>query len=199
MNSLTSTFKPFVVLMKLFGLPLDNDGRIYKCLSSRWILSIYCALSSILNLAITGVMTGLTIECRWTIIVELARNLQFKTPYWRELCRLLLSNLAQVLSCHLVLSGVPTIFVIHVYATRSWKNLWINFLKIQEDMKLSRDFNRKCKTRCYFSLILLILVCYGYILIVSFNHHWHPWNLNVNQFSDVFWVHWFRVQVLLFF
>lgn len=155
MYFLTTNFKVFIILMKLFGLPLDSDRNIDGFSFMRWILLVYSTSSVIFNLFINLAMAKSTIEMDWGVILI---TLQWKMLF-AEFRRSLVAGLVDSLSHKLILSIIPTIFVIHVYITRHWKNLWSNLLKIQHDMKLSNDFKSKCRRRCYFAFFLLIFVC----------------------------------------
>lgn len=151
--------------MKIFGLPLDNNWSLNGFSYSRWILPTYGCLSLILNLLIM-VLAASAMRIYWIPIlnmIEMMKEAGEKesrhSQYLEEICRIFFSCLIQTFYRHLMLSSVPTVFSYHVYVTRNWKNLWSNLLKIQEDMKLSKVFLKKCRRLCYFSLFTLILVC----------------------------------------
>lgn len=155
MSSLTSNFKPFVFLSKLFGLPLDKDWSICGLRYSKWILPIYCSLSLIVDLLINGVMARSVLEKKWKNILL---GFNESHGYEENYARAELAILTNSLSRYFLLAILPAIFSIHVYLTGNWNTLWLNLLKIQEDMKLSANFMKKFKWRCYSALVLLALV-----------------------------------------
>lgn len=72
--------------------------------------------------------------------------------------RLLIVDLAQTVIYTSLVSGVQLIFMAHLFVTKKWKNLWLNLIKIQHEMKLPEKFFKKCRNRCYLALLLLFLV-----------------------------------------
>lgn len=153
MSSLASILKPFVMLMKIFGLPLDNDWSIYGFCYSSWILPIYCTLSLSIDSFINGVMAISAVRFNWGII-----RMGLDDPDLEARARSNLARLVNTLYRQFMLSAVPAIFAFQAYATRNWKDLWLNLLNIHEDMKLSRNFIKKCKRRCFLALVVLLLV-----------------------------------------
>lgn len=154
MNSFTSALKPFDIILKIFGLPLNNDWSICGLRYSQFVLPIYCISSLILNSVINGAVFVTAIDLLWGIIMLVS---EFPTGS-EEVSRIMLAYLVNKLYRQLMLSAVPIIFALHVYMTKNWKELWLTFLNIQDGMKLSKCFMKKCKRRCYVTIGLLILV-----------------------------------------
>lgn len=162
MDFLSSTFKPIFVFVKIFGLQLDNDWDILSLSNFSRILRIYCILSLIINLVINGAMAASVWEWAFGLII-------LQDSIFVHARRILTARLVNILCHQIVLSAVPIIFYVNIQVIKNWKNLWLNILVIQEDMKLTNDFSRRCKRRFYFTFFLFSLV-YGTIK-KSILHH----------------------------
>lgn len=141
--------------MKLFGLPLDSDWSIYGLSYSRWIFPTFCTLSLMFGSIFNVIMSKSVLEANLEIVV-----LGLNVTLFEEFSRMTLAGISGIFYCRFMLSAVPAVFAFHVYVTRNWEKLWLNLLKIQEDMELTRDFLKQCKKRCcYLTFALMILVC----------------------------------------
>lgn len=164
MSSLISaSFKPFIMLLKLFGLPINNDCSIFSLSYSGWVLKTYCIFSLAIASLIVGVIAEYETVSEWKAI-----RTGFCDENYETFARSVLANLTNNLYRQFMLFAVPVIFAIQVYVTRNWKKLWLTLLFIQEDMKLPRKFTQQCKIRCFLALFWLVLVSLSYADIVLY-------------------------------
>ena len=137
-----SSLQPMVILMKIIGLPLDfgssSAGLIFALLT--------------ISLLFLGI--NLTANC-YLVANAIARN-DFLFPFAGFYLSLFWSILKCVVNLVLV-SGVPVIFIAHLVTGR-WLSVWNSLIRIQDEMKLTREFYRSCFNICLAAISLLCLV-----------------------------------------
>lgn len=150
--------KPLIQIAKMFGYQLEvcnsklaQDAKCTIVVFGFFVFIITCIVNVLeeYNLIVQII----------PFVVDLARTYkEFNLELGDDVTRLLLVDLFQVLFFSSMVSIVQFTFLFHRFVSGKWKDLWLNLLKIQHEIKLTESFYKKCRNRCYLALFLLFLV-----------------------------------------
>ena len=166
MKSSDDTFdwslKPLVIFFKFFGFPLNfsnsrptNQPKIRILKIAVPIVFGLCLVTA--NLVVNGPRG---IEIFRLKFMEDVKN--FDSPYvYFKTNPFGIVKLVKIISEMIFFCYVPFIhvtFIASILFDRNWKKLVGIFKEIQNEMKLSEEFYRNCRRKCYMALFLLALV-----------------------------------------
>lgn len=153
------SLRPITVLLMMFGFRLDfHCRRATSCVANSVILFLF-VLHMFFSL-IFNILKLYSYQDTVGDIADLVHALKhtMNPDMGDGVSRILVRDPVDLVSGVVCAIGVETIFTIHVFVTDKCKYLWCNLLKIQEELKLTDNFFKKCRTRCYYALFLLLLV-----------------------------------------
>ena len=150
------SFKPLTLFLKFLGIPLNfssnSNRKTTICVS---LLGCFIILA---NLVLNG-PRGLEIK-RFQWMQEISK---FESPFlYFKAHPYGVIKLVKIMSDMIFFSYVPTIHIIFsmsaVLWSRNWTELILMLSTIQQKLKLSKEFYRKCHRQCIFAMFLLTLV-----------------------------------------
>lgn len=164
--------RPFLVFLTMLGFRLDFYCRgisvpfsfVLICL-----LLLHTVVSLIFNvIRVSHSQTGLGFGTHGDAAYFVNVSKKFFGPDMGvPLSHIVVQNAVQWFSVVVCPMAIKSIFTIHIFLTSKCKELWGNVLKIQEELNLTSEFFKKCRTRCYLAFLLFLLVCNLFLSDIS--------------------------------
>ena len=158
-NTFKWSLKPLLIITKFTaGIPLHfTPAHSKKSIAIRLMVTLIGFLISFSNLLINGPRGINKGKFSWMNVIQ-----NYESPYllFKENPELMLEFVIDVTSiCFFI--AVPLIqfvFFMTVVWSKNWTRLVSSIKIIQKEMNLSKQFYKKCRTRCLVAILILILV-----------------------------------------
>lgn len=148
--------RPIIIIMKIFGLKLDQDENSYRGPHHHLVHLFWITLGSAflsINIIINGFCFG----------IDFTQNLYTLRTVVNASTSAFLNNVTGSASNFGLVVGIHIAFFALLVSSRRWLEVWTTIRIIQEELCLPERVYRKCRNACFFifSLFILVIICFN--------------------------------------